>query len=102
MLARRDPQGHLACCPAGVGSTHRRGVGGDDPGYSYHCAACRLRSQCNRTGLSPTVTLIESRTRLWRLREQQKTDEFRARYRKRVVVERRIARLVQLAIRQAK
>ena len=69
---------------------------------AYHSAACRLRSQCNRTGLSATVTLTESRTRLWRLREQQKTDEFRARYRKRVVVERRIARLVQLAIRQAK
>ncbi len=39
---------------------------------------------------------------LWRLRKQQKTKRFRRRYRKRVVVEHRIGRLVQLGIRQAK
>ena len=81
---------------------------GNDPGYSYHwgatdCAGCRLRSQCTTARVrGRTVKVPEISMRLWRLSEQQTTDEVRARYRKRVVVEHRIARLVQLGIRQAK
>ena len=103
-----DQQRGMARCPAGVESTHRRRVGEQDPGYSYHwaatdCARCRLRSTCTTAQASGrTVVVTENSTRLWRLREQKKTEEFRARYRKRVVVEHRIARLVQLGIRQAK
>ena len=103
-----DQQRGVARCPAGVESTHRHRLGGDDAGYGYHwaatdCAACRLRSQCTSArARGRTVTVTENSTRLWRLREQQKTEAFRTRYRKRVVVEHRIARLVQLGIRQAK
>ena len=67
------------------------------------CAGCRLRSQCTTARVrGRTVKVTEISMRLWRLSEQQSTDEFRARYRKRVVVEHRIAHLVQLGIRQAK
>ena len=48
------------------------------------------------------VQITEKTEALWRLRRQQKTKRFRKRYRKRVVVEHRIGRLVQLGIRQAK
>lgn len=103
-----DPQRGVARCPAGVESTYRHRLGGHDARYGYHwaatdCAACRLRSQCTSArARGRTVTVTENSTRLWRLREQQKTEAFRTRYRKRVVVEQRIARLVQLGIRQAK
>jgi hypothetical protein len=39
---------------------------------------------------------------LWRLRKQQRTKRFRRRYRKRVVVEHRIGRLIALGARQAR
>ena len=48
------------------------------------------------------VQITEKTEELWRLRKQQKTKRFRTRYRKRVAVEHRIGRLVQLGIRQAK
>ncbi len=48
------------------------------------------------------MQITEKTEALWRLRKQQKTKRFRKRYRKRVVVEHRIGRLVQLGIRQAK
>ncbi len=48
------------------------------------------------------MQITEKTEALWRLRKQQKTKRFRKRYRKRVVVEHRIGRLVQLGVRQAK
>ena len=103
-----DEQQGTARCPAGKESAHRRRVAGGDPGFIYHwaasdCAACPLRSQCTTAqAAGRSLTVTENTKRLWELRRQQQTDEFRARYRKRVVVEHRIARLVQLGIRQAK
>ncbi len=64
---------------------------------------CPLRAQCTKSRVRARVLQITDKTEaLWRLRKQQKTKRFRKRYRKRVVVEQRIGRLVQLGIRQAK
>ena len=48
------------------------------------------------------MQITEKTEALWRLRRQQRTKRFRKRYRKRVAVEHRIGRLVQLGSRQAK
>jgi hypothetical protein len=49
-----------------------------------------------------SLQITEKTETLWRLRKKQKTKRFRKRYRKRVVVEHRIGRLVQLGVRQAR
>ena len=103
-----DEQTGVAHCPAGKTSQRRQRVGGDDPGAIYYWAAsdcrdCPLRSQCTTSKKAGRSLAITEKTKaLWRLRNYQKSDEFRKRYRRRVVVEHRIARLVQLGIRQAK
>ena len=57
----------------------------------------------NEESCSGALSEDQRETRaLWRLRRQQKTKRFRSRYCKRVVVEHRIGRLVQLGARQAK
>ncbi len=105
---RVDPSRRAARCPAGKRSIRRNAVRGDDPGWTYvfsrhDCSPCPLRAQCTK---SPTAArhlkITEKTERLWRLRKQQKTKRFRKRYRRRVVVEHRIGRMIQLGARQAK
>jgi hypothetical protein len=103
-----DPKRGLARCPAGKRSIRRDAVTGDDPGWRYvfsrkDCSPCPLREKCTKSRAAPRVLQITEKTEaLWRLRKQQRTKRFRKRYRKRVVVEHRIGRLVQLGARQAK
>jgi IS5 family transposase len=105
---RDDPRRGVARCPAGKRSIRRDAVPGNDPGWRYifsrkDCGPCPLRAQCTKSRAAARVLQITEKTEaLWRLRRQQKTKRFRRRYRKRVVVEHRIGRLVQLGVRQAK
>jgi hypothetical protein len=105
---RVDTRRGVARCPAGKRSIRRAAVPGDDPGWKYifsrkDCSPCRLRAKCTKSRANARVLQITEKTEaLWRLRRQQKTRRFRKRYRKRVVVEHRIGRMVQLGARQAK
>ncbi len=105
---RVDPSRGVARCPAGKRSIRRAAAPGDDPGWRYvfsrkDCRPCPLRAKCTKSRAAARVLQITEKTEaLWRLRKQQKTKRFRRRYRKRVVVEHRIGRLVQLGIRQAR
>jgi len=98
----------VAHCPAGKRSLRRDAVPGGDPGWTYvfsrkDCSPCPLRGKCTKSSRAARTLKITAKTdALWRLRRQQKTKRFRKRYRKRVVVEHRIGRLVQLGVRQAK
>lgn len=95
-------------CPAGERSVSRRAVRGDDPGWTYvfsrkSCTPCPLRVQCTKSrDRARQLKITEQTEALWTLRKQQRTNRFRYRYRKRVAVEHRLGRLVQLGIRQAK
>jgi hypothetical protein len=105
---RVDPSRGVARCPAGKRAIRRDAVTGDDPGWKYifsrkDCSPCPLREKCTKSRVAARVLQITEKTEaLWRLRKRQKTKRFRKRYRKRVVVEHRIGRLVQLGVRQAK
>ncbi len=105
---RIDSRRGVARCPAGKRSMRRSAVAGGDPGWRYRfsrkeCGPCPLRKQCTKSRAGARVVQITEKTEaLWRLRKQQKTKRFRSRYRKRVAVEHRIGRLVQLGVRQAK
>ena len=66
------------------------------------CGSCALRAQCTKSKTARAIRVTERTQVLWRLRRKQKTKRFRRRYRKRVVVEHRLGRMVQLGIRQAK
>ena len=105
---RVDRKRGVATCPAGKTSIRRHAVRGDDPGFTYtfsrrDCRPCPLRARCTKSRAAARALRITAKTeQLWRLRRRQKTKRFRNRYRQRVVVEHRIARLVQLGVRQAR
>jgi transposase len=105
---RIDSRRGIARCPAGERTVSRRPVPGDDPGWTYvfsrrSCTPCSLRAQCTKSRTrSKELKITEQTEALWKLRKQQRTKRFRRRYRKRVAVEHRLGRLVQLGIRQAK
>jgi hypothetical protein len=103
-----DTQRGVARCPAGKRSIRADPVRGDDRGWDYvfsrkDCGPCPLRGQCTKSVVAARTLRVTPRSEeLWRLRKRQKTKKFRKRYRKRVKVEHRIARMVQLGARQAK
>jgi transposase len=66
------------------------------------CAACPLRAQCTRGQGGRTVQVHPQEALLQQAREQQASPGFDEARRRRQVVEHRIARLVQLGIRQAR
>jgi transposase len=66
------------------------------------CAACPLRAQCVRGRSGRTVQVHPQEALLRQARELQASPAFDAARRRRQVVEHRIARLVQLGIRQAR
>jgi hypothetical protein len=100
--------GGVVVCPAGQRSVRRDRVVGADPGWRYifsrrDCGPCGRRAQCTKSVRAARILQITARTeQLQRLRREQRTERFRRRYRLRVVVEHRIARLVQLGVRQAR
>jgi len=66
------------------------------------CAACPLRAQCTRGRGGRTVQVHPQEALLQQAREMQASPAFDEARRRRQVVEHRIARLVQLGIRQAR
>lgn len=93
-------------CPAGKRSIRRdrRGVDGWTYVFSRNdCNVCPMRSRCTTKKVGARcVTFTADTHQLQELRREQRTPEFRERYRCRVIVEHRIARLVQLGIRKAR
>ena len=68
------------------------------------CGACPLRPQCvaGSSGLGRTVQLHPQEALLQQARAMQRSEAFAGYRKRRVVVEHRMARLVQLGIRQAR
>ena len=103
-----DEQSGKATCPAEKTSHERRRAGGEDPGWRYRfsrkdCTGCELRAKCTRAESDPKVVQITAKTEaLQPLRREQRTPEFRAKYRERVKVEHRIGRCIQLGGRKAR
>jgi len=103
-----DSRRGRAQCPAGKRSTRRDRVAGDDPGWRYifsrkDCAPCPFRARCTKSARAARVVQVTEKTKVLQvLRRQQRTKAFRSRYRERVVAEHRIARLIQLGLRQAR
>lgn len=97
----------VATCPAGKKSIRRDRVKKPD-GWRYvfwrkDCSVCPLRSKCTTARTAArSVTFTEYTKELRRHRRYQRTQAFAKIYRRRIVVEHRIARLAQLGIRQAR
>ncbi len=84
-----------------TGRTHRL------QGFRFEgvvCGVCPLRSQClgGSSGLGRTVQLHPQETLLQHARALQQSEAFAGYRQRRVVVEHRLARLVQLGIRQSR
>lgn len=105
---RIDKHRGVARCPAGKRSMRCDRVRGDDPGWRYvfsrkDCGPCPLRAQCTKSRKASRVVSVTARTeQLQRLRRVQRTQRFQRLYRKRVVVEHAIARMVQRGLRQTR
>jgi len=102
-----NSQRGVATCPADKKSIRRDRVTKPD-GWRYvfsrkDCRECPLRSKCTTARVTArTVTITEHTKELRRHRKYQQTQAFAKIYRRRIVVEHRIARLAQLGIRQAR
>jgi transposase len=103
-----DTKHGAARCPAGKRSIRRNRLVAPNIGWRYvfsrnDCTTCHLRAQCT-TGkhTARMITVTEVTRALQKLRRQQSTPEFRSFYRRRVIVEHRLARLCQLGLRQAR
>jgi len=102
-----DIQGRVATCPAGKKSIRYstpKGTKAHRFTFSQtDCTACPLRSKCTSAKkVARKLTLSEHYDELRSNRRRQKTKRFKTSYRKRVKVEHRIARLIQLGVRQAR
>jgi transposase len=96
----------LSCtCPGGQ-TTYDLKKGGPGPGRFHFAAAvcgpCPLRAQCVKGAGARTVDLHAQEGLLQAARELQASPAFGAYRRRRQVVEHRLARLVQLGLRQAR
>jgi hypothetical protein len=70
---------------------------------AQQCGECPLREQCIKPGATcRSVSVHEHEALLQEARRIQQTEEFRSLYRTRATVEHRLARLVQLGLRQAR
>src|SRR5262245_36521641 len=101
---RIDEQRGVARCPNSKKSTRRHRQPGT---WQYvfaqsDCEVCPLRDRCTSAKISRSITVPDDFRERERLRRFQGTREFRRVYRRRVVIEHRIARLVQLGIRKAR
>jgi hypothetical protein len=92
-------------CPAKQVSRDRRPAKGGGGMFIFAvetCAACPLRAQCTRGQGGRTVQVHPQEALLQQARKLQASPAFAEARRRRQVVEHRIARLVQLGIRQAR
>ena len=100
------PAGNV-CCDFSLVSTKSRLAGKKEKRKRFTfeaeiCSACPLRHKCV-TGSAPRSITLHPQERLLReARAFQRTEEFRRQYRLRMVIEHRIARLVQLGIRKSR
>lgn len=109
-----DLTNNTVTCPAGQTTSTwyarhtktSRGTIFTHRGFSFsvkQCRGCSLRAQCLKPETSHRSVLVhEHEALLQEAKAFQRTDEYRVRYRKRVVVEHRIARLSRLGIRKAR
>jgi hypothetical protein len=103
-----NEQSGKAICPAGKTSNVRRRFRGKSPGWIYRfsrtdCMGCELRAKCTRSKSDVRAIVVTATSEaLQPLRREQRTQGFRAKYRKRVKVEHRIGRCIQLGGRQAR
>jgi transposase len=100
-----DLEATSATCPAGQTTQDFRPSptgGGQFRFAAAVCAACPVRTQCVRGVGGRTVALHPQERLLQAARAFQATPAFREYRRRRQMVEQRIARLVQLGIRQAR
>lgn len=102
------PAGHTCSCVVTVGShLDRRGQRYTQPGFQFAaelCAACPLRPRCVKAGPGKgrTVTLHPQEALLQAARAFQRSAAFAPYRQLRQTVEHRIARLMQLGMRQAR
>ena len=67
------------------------------------CSGCALRAQCLKPSTPfRSISVHEQEALLQQAKAFQRTEEFRTQYRKRVLVEHRIARVVRLGVRTAR
>jgi hypothetical protein len=100
-----DLEAGTCTCPAKQVSRDFRpaeGGGGLFVFATETCAACPVRAQCTRSQGGRTVQVHPQEALLQQARELQASPTFAEARRRRQVVEHRIARLVQLGIRQAR
>lgn len=102
-----DINNGVATCPAGrKSSSYERLKGTKAHRFNFSrrdCSDCPLRSKCTTAKrVARKITVAENYNELRRLRKRQRTKAFKKAYRRRVKVEHRIARLVQLGVRQAR
>jgi Transposase DDE domain/Transposase domain (DUF772) len=93
-------------CPAGQTTSDYRSAGASQGGRfvfaAATCQACPLRSRCVRGKGPRTITIQAEEDLQQRARVHNQTEAGRKSLRQRVVVEHRIARLVQLGIRKSR
>ena len=102
---RIDLEARTCTCPNGQTTADLRQAkdgGGMFVFATETCAACPLRPQCTRSKGGRTVQLNPHEALLQQARQLQASPAFDEARRRRQVVEHRIARLVQLGIRQAR
>ena len=99
-----DLENDRVSCPAGKTTTtfSTSPEGTKTFTFGSVCADCPLRSACTTSRSGRSVSVHPQEARLRAARAYQKTSEGKARLRKRVVVEHRLARLGQLGIGQAR
>jgi IS5 family transposase len=109
-----DLDRQILTCPAGQTTTTwyprttrtKRGTVFQHKSFTFsvkQCRNCPIRSHCLQSTTRQRVVLVhQCEALLQQARVYQRTDEYRAVYRQRVVVEHRIARLVRLGIRKAR
>jgi len=100
-----DPEAGSATCPGGQTTrdfTPSPAGGGQFRFAAAGCAACPLRAQCVRGRGGRTVAVHPQERLLQAARALQASPAFADYRRRRQVVEHRLARLVQLGIRQAR
>ena len=98
-----DLEAGSCTCPAGQVSTELRG--GQQRAFHFAaavCAACPLRSQCVRGQRGRTVQVHPQERLLQAARAFQHSPPFKQCQRRRQVVEHRLARIIQLGMRQAR
>ncbi len=100
-----DVEAGTATCPAGQTTDDlrpRKGGGGQFQFAAGVCGACPLRAQCVQGTGGRTVQLHPQERLLQEARARQASPEFQEARTRRQAVEHRIARLMQLGLRQAR